>query len=53
MDPSPISSIIHTITIGTVINNNRSNNGHGVFRSLFYCFRYFRTQTEGCQGDGS
>ena len=30
MDPSPILSIIHTITIGTMINFNGSNYGHGL-----------------------
>ena len=28
--PSPILSIIHTVTIGTMLNFNGCNNGHGV-----------------------
>ena len=27
MDPSPILSIIHTVTIDTMLNNNGANNG--------------------------
>ena len=30
MGPSPILSIIQTITIGTVVNFNGGNNGHGL-----------------------
>ena len=30
MDPSPILSIIHTVTIGTNLNFNGGNNGHGL-----------------------
>ena len=30
MSPSPILSIIHTVTIGTMLNYNGGNNGHGL-----------------------
>ena len=30
MGPSPILSIIHTFTIGTMLNFNGGNNGHGL-----------------------
>ena len=30
MGPSPILSIIHTVTIGTMLNFTGGNNGHGL-----------------------
>ena len=30
MGPSPNLSIIHTVTIGTMLNNNGGNTGHGL-----------------------
>ena len=30
MGPSPVLSIIHIITIGTMLNFNGGNNGHGL-----------------------
>ena len=30
IDPSPILSIIHTVTIGIMFNNNVDNNRHGL-----------------------
>ena len=45
MDPPPILSIIHTITIGTILNFNVGSNGHGlkmlcVNRPLGFVFTY-------------
>ena len=34
MDPSPILSVIHTVTIGTMLNNNGGNNGYGLKKSV-------------------
>ena len=28
MGPSPILSVIHTVAIGTILNNNGDNRGH-------------------------
>ena len=30
MSPSPILSVIHRVTIGTMLNFNGDNNGHGL-----------------------
>ena len=30
MDPSPILSVIHIVSIGTMLNNNGGNNGKGL-----------------------
>ena len=30
MGPSPILSVIHTVTVGTMVNFNGSDNGYGV-----------------------
>ena len=30
MGPSPILSVIHTVTIGTMLNFKGTNNGHGL-----------------------
>ena len=34
MDPSPILSIIHTVTIDGMLNNNGVNNGYGLKNKL-------------------
>ena len=44
--PSLLQSVIHTVTIGTTLNFNGSNNGHGlktllnVLTRLTFCFSY-------------
>ena len=35
MGPSPILSVIHTVTIGTVFNFNSDNNGHGLNNVMY------------------
>ena len=30
MGPSPILSVIHNVTIGTLVNSNGGNNGYGL-----------------------
>ena len=45
MGSSVFLSIIHTITIGTILNFNGGNNGHGLKTLRFWCgFFSWRTQ---------
>ena len=34
MGPSPIQSIIHTVTVGTMLNFNVGDNGYGTTKTL-------------------
>ena len=47
MGSSVILSIIHTITIGTILNFNGGNNGHGLKNVTFLMWVFFVTYT-GC-----
>ena len=38
MGPSPILSVIHTVTIGTILNNNGDNRGHAAKCTLVGLF---------------